>query len=339
MLERLLFQSVHQLVEGLIEFFDSFAFELPSHLIESDAELGQAPQNGGCFLDRLGEPRFRLAMIPIGVERLHCDRVNGVEADKRFDVLEVAVSWILGAGAGPKQALNASALSGEALKAIAPEDFPKDLVSGLRAGDGNLADRPPSQGGLGATLSDDFVQQRIHQEVNAAEKKAGDGGNAFQRLALTGPRFEAGKIGSGDLPVAGQSKQERDIDVDSFGDELLDGGDSLSGGGNLDENVGPIQRLPQAAGLGDGAFGVMSQVRVNLQANVPVLSIHPIVHRAELVGCALNVTLTENFVNDVGAPSVKGQIPNVFVVKLSAGERFLENGRIRGHPAQSIFLN
>ena len=85
--------------------------EMPS-LARSDIGLG-----GG--IDVFGQAVAQLAVIAECVERRRRDGVDGVRADQFFDVEHVAVLRILGAGAGPQQALRLRALGRERLPARA----------------------------------------------------------------------------------------------------------------------------------------------------------------------------------------------------------------------------
>ena len=56
--------------------------------------------------------------------------------------------------------------------------------------------------------------------------------------------FDAGDVGFGHLPVPRQSKQQRHVYADSFTDKLADGEQPLVRRGDLDEDIGPVQRAP-----------------------------------------------------------------------------------------------
>ncbi len=55
-------QGRHQLVERLVEFLDSFVLELPTHIVDADAQYRQSIQYQAGFLDILFEPGFRLML-------------------------------------------------------------------------------------------------------------------------------------------------------------------------------------------------------------------------------------------------------------------------------------
>jgi hypothetical protein len=67
------------------------------------------------------------------------------------------------------------------------------------------------------------------------------------------------------------------------------------------------------------------QVRIDLQADISIFAISPVVERPELVGGALNVSLAEGFVDCLSAFSAKRDGTNVFVVIVAVRNRFFKN--------------
>ena len=86
-------------------------------------------------------------------------------------------------------------------------------------------------------------------------------------------------------------------------------------------------------------FGVVRQVGIDLQADISIFAVRPVVERPELVGGALHVALAEGFVDGLGTFALKRHGPNVLVVIVAVRNRLLEDGWIRGHPPQSILLD
>ena len=89
-----------------------------------------------------------------------------------------------------------------------------------------------------------IFQQWIHHRINATQKKAGNRGHTLQGLAQGRTRLQTGKIGIHDLLVARHPEQQRHVDVNAFGDQLLDDRQSFGGGGDLDEHIRPFQSHP-----------------------------------------------------------------------------------------------
>ena len=115
------------------------------------------------------------------------------------------------------------------LKPGAPENLLVDGVGHLGAGDGHLADQVLRRLGLGSAGRRQFFQPGVQQHVDAAQKETGHGRHPVQGLALGRPVLQAGDIGLGHFPVAGQPEEQRDVDVDALGDELPDGRQALLG--------------------------------------------------------------------------------------------------------------
>ena len=101
--------------------------------------------------------------------------------------------------------------------------------------------------------------KRVDQDIDPADEKTGHRGHAIHRLSLGRARFQSGEVGFRDLPVTGQAEEQGDVYVDSFADEFLDGGKPLGRGGNLDEDVGPVQGAPQTAGFLDRTLGILAR--------------------------------------------------------------------------------
>ena len=152
-------------------------------------------------------------------------------------------------------------------------------------------------------------------------------------------RFNAGDVSCRHLPITWQSKEQRDVDVDAFADELLNGGQPFCRRRDFDENIGAIQRPPQTTSLQNRAFSVMRQVWIDFQTHISIPRVRLIVHGSELVGCALHVALGESFVNHLGALPLEGHGPDVLLIILAAGNGLLEDRWIGGHAPQSIFLD
>ena len=96
------------------------------------------------------------------------------------------------------------------------EDLLVDGVGHLGAGDGHLADQVSGRLGLGPPGRGQFFQPGVQQHVDAAQEEAGHRGHPVQGLALGRPVFQAGDIGLGHFPVAGQAEEQGDVDVDAL---------------------------------------------------------------------------------------------------------------------------
>ena len=84
-------------------------------------------------------------------------------------------------------------------------------------------------------------------------------------MAVGGGLLDAVEIGAHDQFVALDREDQGDVDADALGERADDGRQALLGGGDLDQQVGSIDGLPQVAGLGDGGVGVSGQGRIDLE--------------------------------------------------------------------------
>src|SRR5207249_6006212 len=73
----------------------------------------------------------------------------------------------------------------------------------------------------------------------------------FRSQALREPVLQARHVGVDHLLVDGVGEDERDVDADARSGRLADGGDAFGVRGNLDEEVGPVHRLPEPLGFLD----------------------------------------------------------------------------------------
>ena len=80
------------------------------------------------------------AVVAEGRERLDRQGVDRVGSNQLLDVQHIAIAGILDAGAGPQEALPASALGFQGLPARAGEDPLVDLVGDARVGDRDLSE-------------------------------------------------------------------------------------------------------------------------------------------------------------------------------------------------------
>ena len=175
--------------------------------------------------------------------------------------------------------------------------------------------------------------------VDPAHEKAGHRGHLVHRQPLGGPGFQALQIGFRHLPAARQAEQQGHVDVDPFADEAPDGWQAFLSAGHLDQDIGPVQGGPQAAGFPDRALGVPRQVRVDLQAHVAVGAAGPPVGREEHVGGAPDIILAQCFIDGLDRLTPTGHGPDGLVIAVAFADSLLENGRIRGHPEQAVLLD
>ncbi len=101
--------GLHQPVEGLVELFHSLVLQLLGNLLDVDPQLRQPLEDGLGFGQPFRQRRGRFAVIAVGADRFDRHSVDSLRPDQRLDVFHVAVARVLGAGAGPQQALGSRA--------------------------------------------------------------------------------------------------------------------------------------------------------------------------------------------------------------------------------------
>jgi hypothetical protein len=256
--------GVEEAVEGLGKEIEAVVGELPAHLLQVDAQLGQAPQLRARLLHAL---RDRLGHLPVIIEGLQGgerQRIDRVAADERLDVEDVAVGLVLGSGRRPEGALPGGALCLQRFPARRGDAPREELVSLLRIRDGDLS----------LQIRDAFfLQQLVHRGIDAADEKRCDAVDLRDRLALGDALLEPGQVRVDHLLVHLHAEDQRDVDADARRGGLADGGNALWIRGDLDEDVGPIDRLPEALRLRHRRSGVARDVRRDFQRDESVAAL------------------------------------------------------------------
>jgi hypothetical protein len=134
------------------------------------------------------------------------------------------------------------------------------------------------------------------------------------------------------LLVADQGEDQRDVDADPLGQARRDGRQSLPGGRDLDEQVGPVHQPPQEPRLGGGGLGVVGQPRVDLDRYAPVHPAGRVVHRSQHIAGPAHVEggHRPQRLPDDGA--ARPQVADLLRVRVAAGDRLGKDRRVGGHP-------
>ena len=257
-------------------------------------------------------------MIPEGANRLLGHRVHGVRADQLLDVDHVAVGRVLGRGGGPERPLRPRALRCELLPGGAGEEPLVLGIGELRVGDGELAAEVAGAGSLEA---------RIGLGVHARHEEAGDRRDPGEILAVGGEALQAVDVALGDLDVALEREDQRDVDRAAAGDRILDGGQAGERRRDLDEQVRPVDLLPEARHLGERLLGVVRVGRVNFQRDMAIGALRLIEDRAEHIAGVLDVRDGERDERLLRAGGT-GQLGQLGVVGGALRERLLEDRRV-----------
>ena len=118
------------------------------------------------------------------------------------------------------------ALGSQVLPPVACKDLQVALIGEFSVGDGNFSEQAFQLASLG------FIFRRlqpggdygVHRVVNAAYKETGHAGHAAHVAAFGSQLFEPGNVSFSEPLVHFDRKQQRDVDVDPFAYQLLEGG-------------------------------------------------------------------------------------------------------------------
>src|SRR5579859_6586652 len=128
-----------QLVEGIVKELDGFVQKLASDVLHGDSGLFKIGHSlvsrGEIGVERTADD----TVIAEGVHGGRRNRVDGLRADQLFDIENIAILWIFGAGAGPEQALRMCAASGQSAPARAGDHLLIPAIRLLGVGDGDFA--------------------------------------------------------------------------------------------------------------------------------------------------------------------------------------------------------
>src|SRR5258708_10217341 len=211
----------HQVVPGFDERRGPLVLEPDGKRVDVDTRLGEAGQNRLAVTSVRCEHVADLAVVAEGLEGALRHGVDRERRGERLHVEDVAGFLVLGAGAGPEQALGPGAGIGSTLEAPRSEQFAIGLVAALSDRDAE----PIAQ--LVRDLSSD-------RDVPAADKERGDGADGRVQSRLDAP-LDAAEVGFGGCDILLPREEQCDIDRNTGEDRRLDGGQSFRSAGNFDE--------------------------------------------------------------------------------------------------------
>ena len=277
-------------------------------------------------------------------ERIHGrDRhgVDGVGPDQLVDIEHVAIGFVLGAGRSPQQPLRFCAFRGQRLPARAVEQPLVALIGELGIGDGDLAlERIEARFLVRIVgLRDLFVEQLVDRGIDAADKETRHAGDLRNVATLGGQHLKAGQIGFDNLLVDGLREQQRDIDVDAAGDQIMDRRHAFGRARHLDHQVLAADLAPQPLGFVDGALGVLGEIRRDFDADIAVGAMGGVEGRAQHVGGLLDVLDRQMLEKLADGPVLHLQhAGDGRVVFVGMADGLLEDRRVRRHPAQAVVI-
>src|SRR5439155_15808229 len=158
----------------------------------------------------------------------------------------VGVRRILGASAGPEHTLSLGTLGPQLFPGRPRKDVQVPLVGELAICDSNLTQQTLELLFFRWALRrfrarGNFSVRRV---VDSADEEAGYASDAACVSSTRGKFVQPTDISLGDALIDLLRKQQRDVDVDAFADQLLEGRDPLRRSWHFDHDVGAIHRFP-----------------------------------------------------------------------------------------------
>src|SRR6266487_1752384 len=140
-------------------------------------------------------------------------------------------------------------------------------------------------------------QQLVYQGVYAADEETGNRSNMADVFAFGVTILQSREVGINYLAVGFNRKDQRNIDVDAFGQRLSNSWEPFGCSWNLDKQVGTINQLPEATHFRKRPLGIVCQVGRDFEADIAVLPIRRVVDWAQYVGNCTNVLNDQRLVN------------------------------------------
>jgi hypothetical protein len=181
------------------------------------------------------------------------------------------------------------------------------------------------------------VEALVGLGVDARDEEGADGRELAARVAAAvDEALDAADVGLHHLAVALQREDQRHVDRDAGGDRVLDRLQALDRGRDLDEEVGAVDELMEADGLGLGLLGVVREVGVDLERDPAVLAVALVPDGAQDVAGIPDVVLGE-LPEDLGRIVVGGaQLADLVVIGVAFGDRALEDRGIGRHTHDAL---
>ena len=281
-------------------------------------------------------------MIAEGVERGRRHGIDGVGTDQLLDIEYVAIVLVLGAGGGPQQSLRPCAPGREPVPARAGKQPLVFLIGELGVGDRHLALQRGQPFLLARVigLCDPLIELLVHSAVDAADEKACDARDMGRVAAARDIFFQPGKIGLGNLDIDLLRKQQRDVDADALGDQMLDRRQALRGRRHLDHQIFAIDFVPEPLGLGNRGLGVRGQIGRHFEADEAVMAVEMVIDRPQHVRRMLDVLdreMFEQFRNR--AIAAFQRLTDRAVIFVRAGDRLFEDRGVRGDALDAVGID
>src|SRR2546430_1070962 len=98
--------TIEQLMEGVGKFLHAFIQKLLGHLVIVDAKLFKSSEYGVCLGNIVLDGEAYPPVVTEVLDGFQGHGVHSVRADEFFGIQDIAIGWVLGAGAGPERSLD-----------------------------------------------------------------------------------------------------------------------------------------------------------------------------------------------------------------------------------------
>ena len=147
-------------------------------------------------------------------------------------------------------------------------------------------------------------------------------------LAFGHAALQPGQVGLHDRLVERHREQQGHVDAHALVDHLSDRRDALARGGNLDQQVGPVDGVPQPPRLHDRLLGLERQIRADLDADPAVNAVGPVVDGPQDVAGHPDV-VGGQLLEDLRGRLAQGcERADVLVVVRTAADGLVEDRRV-----------
>ena len=180
------------------------------------------------------------------------------------------------------------------------------------------------------------TEQLVAGGVDARDEEAGDRRQPVEAAARGDAIVEAGEVRVGHRLVLRQREDQGDVHAHALRGQRAHRGDPLGRGRDLDHDVGPPDQVRQAQTLGDGLLGVGGKLGQHLQRDAPVDAARRLEDRQHHVAAAADVVEHELLVDRLRGLPIGDQALQLVLVVGGAGDRLLEDRRVRRHPAHAL---
>jgi hypothetical protein len=190
-----------------------------------------------------------------------------------------------------------------------------------------------------ARLAADLLQPPVRLRVDARDEEARDRGHRRGIAARLHEPLQPADVRLCDLAVPPEREDQRHVDRAAARDALLDRAEPLLRRGDLDEEVRPVDPVVEAERLLDRRLLVEGEVRVDLHRHVPVLAPVPVVDAPQRVAGVLDIAHGQVVEDLLRIVLPLEQLLQLIVVGGAAGDRLLEDRRVRGDADDGVLLD